>query len=198
MDKVVIKKGEGYFRCSYDNELTMLIIAGLIVFPIMLVVMYFFVFVADMERAGYVPIVFGGIIYGFIARVVTSGRMCEYQTTDDAMIVTCGKKREYFYYAEVIDVTFEERKRLSGKHSGYNITVLTNVKEKKYRLIFEDNRLFTSIQDTPFHLLMENCGMAKREKPDIDPFELLEQTWGEHIAEHYREELAEKPNDLHL
>lgn len=106
----------------------------------------------------------------------THGKTWKWQTTEEALILTRGKETVYYYYSEIWDVNFERFGIRGGR--GWAVTIKTEYRLETWRLIIEKHSGgYAQFEDTPFFLLMQNCGLAEKNIPkrsldDISDIEL--------------------------
>lgn len=165
---------KGEFKCAYDNEMVYL---GIIVAIIAVLVLASLPMLLSLmgvlgSRGGvrfiYAVVLVGYIVFGSAFAVILNGRTCNYDANETEFVVTGpGKRKEYFYYSDVQDITTEEF-RLFGKKRGYIVTISTSVRDIQYRYIFGKNKVFTDIDGTPFYYLGLNSGIYAKTRVNVD------------------------------
>ncbi len=152
----------GEFKCAFDKEALYLAVIGSVLvvsiiaaFPLVMVVMNF-TGVGDTLVIFAIPFY---LVFGTLFAIILNGRTCTYEAGETEFVITGpGKRREFFYYNDVQDITTEELK-LFGKVRGYVVTITTGVRDVEYRYIFGKNKVFTGIDGTPFYYLGLNSGL---------------------------------------
>lgn len=86
------------------------------------------------------------------------GKQYRWETNDEALILRWGSEERYYYYSEVWSVTYE--KYGIGGLRGWEVTIKTEYREEKWRLVIGTQRIYSDFSETPFYILMQNCGLA--------------------------------------
>ena len=86
------------------------------------------------------------------------GKQYRWETNDEALILRCGNEERYYYYSEVWSVTYE--KYGIGGLRGWEVTIKTEYREETWRLVIGTQRIYSDFSETPFYILMQNCGLA--------------------------------------
>lgn len=165
---------KGEFKCAFDNEMIYLAIIGVILVVLVIASLPFVLsllnFVGRRNGADFLGVIMIPfyIVFGTAFAVVLNGRTCNYDANETEFVVTGpGKRKEYFYYSDVQDITTEEF-RLFGKKRGYIVTITTSVRDVQYRYIFGKNKVFTDIDGTPFYYLGLNSGLYAKTGANVD------------------------------
>lgn len=86
------------------------------------------------------------------------GKQYRWETNDEALILRRGSEERYYYYSEIWSVTSE--KYGIGGFRGWEVTIKTEYREETWRLVIGTQRLYSDFSETPFYILMQNCGLA--------------------------------------
>lgn len=107
--------------------------------------------------------------------VLGSGMECSYEARDTEFEVRGPKKkREIFYYNDVRKISYAQI-RQKDRLRGYNVTVVTGIREVRYRFVFSPNAELLDTDATPFYFLEVNAGLREETKLAIDHGAVLSQ-----------------------
>ena len=155
---------KGTFKCAYNCELVILLIGS--VFMLLLVTFSISVIVKssmDTELTldiGETTTLIVELFLLYLWAFLCMGRECSYSAHETEFVVEGpGKRREVFYYCDVVDITYERWNRPGPASNGYIVKITTGVRTVTYRYIFGDRRIDETFEGTPFYVLAVNSGL---------------------------------------
>lgn len=85
----------------------------------------------------------------------SGGKEWHWETNAEALILTRGKEKIFYYYTDVISVIYEQY-----GHRGWRVVVTTEFREETWRMLIGTRKIYREFEETPFFILMQNCGLA--------------------------------------
>ena len=170
-EKKILQR-RGSFTCS-DRRAEMcgaLFAAGLFMTLIVLVLSFFnlgeFWDMAVSTMFIVCVVMLVGIV---LARVgFGSGQGCEFEARETEFEVRGPKsRREIFYYKDVVAVNYAQIRR-HDRLRGYEVTIVTSIRQVKYRFMFSPNAEFLDTDSTPFYYLEVNSGLREETKLTVN------------------------------
>lgn len=158
----------GSFRVGYNNEgrLVILCAAGAFLCMCMFIVGLIFFGAPDsfISFMGGVFWIIPAVLCLLIIPVIFYGRNCTYHAGEREMEIVSPKGSDYLYYSDISEVIYKQT-LLFGKPRGYNVTVVTGVRDFSFRYLIDSPEL-NDPKHTPFYLLELNAGLKRPEPND--------------------------------
>lgn len=159
----------GSFRVGYSSEdkAVLMCIVGAVLCACMFVVGLVLSGAPEdfLSFMGSVFWIIPAVLCLLLIPVILYGRNCTYYAGTEEFEAITPRGSDYLYYKEVTEVIYKPI-MLWGRQRGWLVTVVTNVRDFTFRLLFDRGSELTEPKHTPFYLLELNAGLKQPEAAD--------------------------------